>query len=92
MDSRGLHHHSSLPTPRALGLELELELTPLPGSAWVLQEEPLFFVLAQQVRPVGPKLEELVRLMQRMRSHRFSRPHSPTHREARSNAGGRRFR
>jgi len=72
MDSRGLHHHSSLPTQRVLGLELELELTPLPGSGWVLLEEPLFFVLAQRVRPVGLELEELVRLMQRMRSHRLA--------------------
>jgi len=72
MDSRGLHHHSSLPTQRVLGLELELELTPLPGSAWVLLEEPLFFVLAQQVRPVGLELEELVRLIQQMRSHRLA--------------------
>jgi hypothetical protein len=51
---------------------MELELTPLPGSAWVLLEEPLFFVLAQQVRPVGLKLQELVRLMQRMRLHRLA--------------------
>jgi hypothetical protein len=67
MDSRGLHHQSSSPAQRALGLELGL--TPLLGSVWVLQEEPLFFVLAQQVRPVGLELEELVRLMQRMRLH-----------------------
>ncbi len=72
MDSRGLHHQSSSPAQRALGLEMRLGLTPLPGSAWVLQEESLFFVLAQQVRPVGLELEELVRLIQQMRSHRLA--------------------
>ncbi len=72
MDSRGLHHHSSLPAQCALGLELRLGLTLLAGSVWVLQEEPLFFVLAQQVRPVGLELEELVRLMQQMRLHRLA--------------------
>ncbi len=74
MDSRGLHHHSSSPAQRALGLELRLGLTLLAGSVWVLQEGLPFFVLGQQVRPVGLELEELVRLHRLAPGEELSRP------------------